>query len=249
MARPVVLHFHLFKNAGTSADSILKRNFGDAWAEIEGPGRKKLDPEPLLEFIRSRPDLKAVSSHTAVVTLPKVNDLEFIPMCFIRHPIDRIRSAYDFERKQVAETPGSIQAKKGSFKDYMDWRLANPPSWQVKNFHTYRFKDFYKFTPNKSQKLIENRSLRAVRDMPWLGLVEQFDQSMEIFSLSIRKHFPEFKIYKANANRTTNAKASLQDNLRAFRERIGRETYVELEKLNEHDFKLYETVKRRYYLR
>lgn len=248
MTRPVVLHFHLFKNAGTSVDVILKRNFGDAWGEVEGPNNKKLDSEPLVEFIRSHPNLKAISSHTAVVTLPKADDLNIIPMCFVRHPIDRIRSVYDFERVQEAKTPGAIQAKKGSFKEYVDWRLANPPSWQVKNFHAVRFKDFYEFTRPMQQELVEKRALRAVRNMPWLGLVEKFEQSMEAYALAIREHFPEFKIYQANANRTTNSQLSLQDNIEAFKDRVGIETYSELEEMNELDFRLYEIVKKRFHV-
>lgn len=246
MIRPVVLHFHLFKNAGTSVDEILKRNFGSAWSEVEGPNNKRLDSGPLVEFIRSHPGLKAVSSHTAVVTLPKVDDLKIIPICFIRHPIDRIRSVYDFERLQKATTPGSIQAKKGSFRDYVDWRLANPPSWQVCNFHAFRLKDYYKYTHPMEQELVQRRGLRAGRNIPWLGLVEQFDQSMEAYAQTIREHFPKFKTYPANANRTTAPTQSLQSNLGAFQDRIGMQAYAELEEMNRLDFRIYDIVKLRF---
>lgn len=249
MKRPVILHYHLFKNAGTSVDEVLKQNFKKDWADIEGPDRKKLSTEALVEFIRSRPNLKAVSSHTAVVALPDVDDLEIIPICFMRHPIDRIRSAYSFEKKQNVTTPGAIQAKKGSFQEYMDWRLANPPSWQVQNFHAMRFKDFHTLTPAKNVQLIEKRAKEAVENMSWLGLVEQFDKSLESFAVNIRKHFPDFKTFSVDTNKTSRPGASLQDNLSAFRENIGHSTYSKLEKLNEIDFQLYESVKRRFYLR
>jgi hypothetical protein len=35
--RTIILHYHLFKNAGTSVDAILKRNFGDKWVTSEFP--------------------------------------------------------------------------------------------------------------------------------------------------------------------------------------------------------------------
>ena len=98
--RPVIVHFHLFKNAGTSVDRILQRNFGDRWIEIEGPNNKKLTQDALIDFIRGNPQYDAISSHTAVVSVPQYDDIEIIPIFFYRHPIDRIRSAYDFERKQ-----------------------------------------------------------------------------------------------------------------------------------------------------
>ena len=41
--RFLILHYHLFKNAGTSVDSVLKKNFGKLWEDIEfssaWPGR------------------------------------------------------------------------------------------------------------------------------------------------------------------------------------------------------------------
>lgn len=246
MLRPVVLHFHLFKNAGTSVDRILKQNFKDAWAEIEGPNRKKLDSDDLLAFIRSNPKLRAVSSHTAVITLPKVDDIVFIPICFVRHPIDRIRSAYEFERTQNAQTPGAIQAKKGSFIDYMEWRLSNPPSWQVSNFHAQRFKDFAQFTPARNMELVTERAKHAVNAMPWLGLVEEFDRSMETFAETIRPYYSGFKTFRANDNRTTPQGSTLHDNLQLFRESIGAETYGKLEEINALDFELYDMVKKRF---
>ncbi len=31
----IVAHYHLFKNAGTSVDAILAKNFGSNWSKIE----------------------------------------------------------------------------------------------------------------------------------------------------------------------------------------------------------------------
>ena len=33
--KTIILHYHLFKNAGTSIDSILKDNFDDQWVSKE----------------------------------------------------------------------------------------------------------------------------------------------------------------------------------------------------------------------
>jgi len=35
MARTILIHYHLFKNAGTSLDAVLKENFGDKWITRE----------------------------------------------------------------------------------------------------------------------------------------------------------------------------------------------------------------------
>ncbi|MGB6228804.1 MAG: sulfotransferase family 2 domain-containing protein [Litorimonas sp.] len=242
--RPVIVHYHLFKNAGTSVDRLLHKNFGDeAWAEIEGPNNRKLDPEPLLDFIRENPHLKAVSSHTAVVSVPDADDIEILPIFFLRHPIDRIRSAYDFERKQDAQTPGAIKAKEGDFKHYMDWRLTcdtpwNP--WQVSNFHAMRLKDFHEFTPAKQLQLFLPRAKRAVDALPTVGFVEDFDGSMQRVADHVRPYFPDFQVESVRANVTAAPHAKLEENLKAFEERIGSDVYKELEAANEIDFDLYQ---------
>ena len=164
--RPVIVHFHLFKNAGTSVDKILQENFGERWIEIEGPNNRKLDPEDLIAFIRDNPQYDAISSHTAVVTVQEYEDIEIIPIFLLRHPIDRIRSAYDFERKQDAQTPGSIKAKEGDFNYYMDWRLSTPSPWQVSEFHAFRLKDFHDFTPAKQTQLFLPRAQKALDALP-----------------------------------------------------------------------------------
>nr|WP_029249710.1 hypothetical protein [Microbulbifer agarilyticus] len=33
--RKLILHYHLFKNAGSSIDEILKRSFGDSWLAFD----------------------------------------------------------------------------------------------------------------------------------------------------------------------------------------------------------------------
>ena len=83
--RPVIVHFHLFKNAGTSVDRILQRNFGDRWIEIEGPNNKKLTQDALIDFIRENPQYDAISSHTAVVSVPQYDDIEIVPILSLIH--------------------------------------------------------------------------------------------------------------------------------------------------------------------
>ena len=246
MTRPVILHFHLFKNAGTSVDAALKQNFDQGWAQIESQDLRQLGSDSLVEFVRANPHIKAISTHTAAVKIPVQADLKFIPICFVRHPIDRIRSAYDFEKQQTAPTPSALQAKKGTFRDYMNWYLASPPARQVSDFHAFHFKDFHVVTPETNRELVEMHAVKAVHDMPWLGLVEQFDKSLEMFVQRIKQDFPGFNRVHVRANRTTKSDAKLQDSLTDFRSRIGEATYRELQELNAIDFQLYEIVKQRF---
>jgi len=241
--RPVIVHFHLFKNAGTSIDTVLQKNFGEKWIEIEGPGGKKLTSEALAEFITANPKYDAISSHTAIVSLPEVENIEIIPIFFFRHPVDRIRSAYDFERRQDAQTPGAIKAKEGDFEFYMDWRLSTPTPWQVSEFHAFRLKDFHEFTPAKQRQFFLPRAKRALDSMPIIGLVERFDESMARLETYIRKFFPEFVGENVHANTTTDRTSKLSQNVEKFKDRIGNDVFNRLIEVNAIDFELYSYVK------
>jgi len=94
-ARTLVLHYHLFKNAGTSVDELLKRNFGARWAQKEfegGPGREKKAVQ-LASYLGEKPNLLAFSSHTAQLPTPQLEGVSVFPILFIRHPIDRLHTA------------------------------------------------------------------------------------------------------------------------------------------------------------
>ena len=101
----IIIHYHIFKNAGATVDAILRNNFGEACAEYEGSELAAVvKPESMLKYILENPHLKVISSHNARLPVPKHLRLTFYPLIFLRHPIDRIGSMYSFERRQ----PGGI---------------------------------------------------------------------------------------------------------------------------------------------
>ena len=169
--RSVIIHYHLFKNAGSSVDAILRHNFGDGWVEIEGPDGKKLTSEMMADYITANPDKVAISSHTAEICLPKIDNVNIIPIFFFRHPIDRIQSAYEFERIQDSDSPGSRAAKEGDFSHYMLWRVSTPMMSQIVNFHAVRLKDFNRFTTMREAHLFRRRAVQTLRQLPVVGLV------------------------------------------------------------------------------
>lgn len=241
--RNVIIHYHLFKNAGSSVDTILQHNFGDAWVEIEGPNRKKLTRKMMTKYIVSNPDKKAISSHTATIQIPKIEGVNIIPIFFFRHPIDRIRSAYEFERVQEEDTPGARVAKEGDFNHYMAWRLSTPTMSQVVNFHAMRLKDFRGLVINRNPHLFRQRALFALNNLPVVGLVENFDESMKKYEELIRPAFPEFEVIQASSNTMTDPTKAIASKLKAFEEEIGRHYYNNLLQLNAIDLELYHFVK------
>jgi len=243
--RCVVIHYHMFKNSGSSVDEILQHNFGENWVEIEGPGNKKLTPEMMRTYIQENPAVKAISSHTAQVTIPNVPGVKIIPIFFFRHPIDRIQSAFNFERKQNSNSLGSKKAKEGDFASYMAWRLASPTINQIVNFHAYRLKDFRSQTFNREGQFFRARAHFALNSLPVVGLVERFDESMEKFAEIIKPYFPEFEVYSARANAISDPDGSVKSRLKSFEKNIGSPVFTNLMILNAMDLELYHFVKKR----
>ena len=101
--RFVILHYHIFKNAGSTIEEILDRSFGEGFARFDALEREARVPSAdLLCALERNPHWKAVSSHQIRYPVPKASGLIFLDLCFLRDPIDRIRSMYDYLRRKPA---------------------------------------------------------------------------------------------------------------------------------------------------
>ena len=239
----LILHYHLFKNAGTSVDAMLKRNFGDRWdhAEFGPPPRgRNSNVDDVAAHLAARPDLIAFSSHTALLPLPEIGRKIF-PILFIRHPIDRLKSAYSFERKQVADTFGANLAKAHDFVGYLRELLAHPRNRQARNFHTSRLACN---EPRANGPEIE-RALRTLAALPFVGLVEDYEGSLKRLQAALEPLIPDFKSVVVHANRTQEKPEPLEAKLAAIRAQIGPALYDELAAANADDIRLFEAVKAR----
>jgi hypothetical protein len=234
--RPLVLHYHLFKNAGTSVDEVLKGNFGDRWANAEFPTRRRQPNVHLIEeWLVEHPQVQALSSHTALFPLPRLEALRIAPVIFVRHPLDRIHSAYEFERRQNADTPGARLAREADFAAYVRARLDKRDA-QVSEFQATRFSAL----PTGSGGTLGERALAAVDALPFVGLVEDFGQSMQRLEAVLRQTFPDFRAFGAQANVLRGQ--TLEERLEAIRRDLGPELHAELLAANAADLALYRKV-------
>ena len=71
--RHLIVHYHIFKNAGSTFDAMLEATFGSRWANHDKTQAAAfITPAELAEYIQAHPHLDALSSHHAVLPLPEM---------------------------------------------------------------------------------------------------------------------------------------------------------------------------------
>ncbi len=239
--RTVIVHYHLFKNAGTSLDHALQRQFGSAWAAYERPTR--IEPAELGAFLAQSPSLVCVSSHNAVLPVPTLADTRVVPVLFVRHPVDRARSVYDFESTQGSDTLGSQMARKLGFRGYVEWRLDYALSGDstICEFQTRRLAMGGRGDDDR------RRALDAVERLPFIGAVEEYQQSIVALGRLLAGYFPALRLKPVRLNATTDPRSTLGERLEQIRARLGDPLYQRLESANGSDMALWWRVLGRYY--
>lgn len=246
--RQVIVHYHMFKNAGSTFDSMLQKTFGTRWVTYDKENAAAfISPDELADFIARHPRMLAVSSHHAVLPLPQVADVEIIPALFFRHPLDRARSVYDFERRQFQQdgpvTRGAEHAGRLTFADYLRWRLDTTENGVVHNFQTLRMI----FSPRYNRKKITDddfeRAWAQVDALPFFGLVESFDDSIQLVSKALHERGTAFGTDYVARNQSQR-EGSLQARLDRMRAELGESMWTELVERNRRDLELYDRAQR-----
>jgi len=201
--RTIVLHYHLFKNAGTSLDHILKRNFGARWVTREFDSAQANNKEQVAQWIIDTPSAVAFSSHTMTGPLPAIDGVRIVPVMFLRDPIARIKSAYRFERLQTSDTWGSTLAKTHTFEGFVRARLARDGDRQCRNFQTGRLASMVH--NGVSERIRAHIAMERIQKFGMLGLVDEFSSAVQTLSTRLKPHFPDFEAKVVRVNATPKA--------------------------------------------
>ena len=93
--RWVLLHYHIFKNAGSTVEYVLRRSFNGRFATLHGPTEDSAVSGPaLVSFLDANPAIAAVSSHHLQYPLPAIENIILFDLCFFRNPLRRLWSMY-----------------------------------------------------------------------------------------------------------------------------------------------------------
>ena len=229
----------MFKNAGTTFDWSLYRYFGSDFIDHREDHKMRAGSTYLSTFLEQHQNLKALSSHHVQIPLPAVEHARLIPAVILRHPLERVRSVYEFERRQQSDTPGAINAKKLTFVDYVRWRMQPSAGATIRNFQTRYCIGGLK---NPKRNLTHDdltQAIRFIRDTPLVGAVELFDESMVLFENALRNWYPSIDLAYIIQNVGRNDTSKIAAKIDSIKKDLGAEIYGELVQNNEYDLQLH----------
>lgn len=187
--RHVIVHYHIYKNSGTSFDHVLAHSFGDRHQLFDGPfpfftiGQDELDT-----IIQRQPRTLAFSSHQ--IALPQPTSLTYRPLAavFLRNPLLRIGSIYRFKRQSDDGTSTSDAARRMDFAEWIAHCFASPREIvHISNAQTRMLSQPYGRRPlrQRSPEGMEydlDMARRNLSNVELLGRTEQFEDDVRRFS-------------------------------------------------------------------
>lgn len=240
--RHVILHYHIFKNAGSSVDADLRNSFGPTWHSFDRDARwTNITTVDLSSYLEEHPDVRALSSHQARWPEPSSEKLRVHPVVFIRHPIDRIGSIYSHARRT-----GEASAQNLSFPEYVDWLMAADGGIVAKSFQTLFLSDDDHLTqlPEASNTICSDAHFdsakRRLQALPVFGIVERFSASSQLFFEHMAVHFPDLSMTAPRENASPDRGVLLGDRLDGLLNLMGARRYARVASINEADMDLWD---------
>jgi hypothetical protein len=228
--RCVLLHYHFFKNAGTTIEEILAHSFGH-FARLDNPDpNQPISNAELLKFLDRNPHVQAVSSHHINYPVPQAPGYLFFDICILRDPIERIRSTYDyFREKPFAGYPLSDLASQCTLADFFE-RLIESAPFFLNDVQVNLVANGEWDHPPSAEDL--DRAARRILSASFLGVVERFGESLVAAEHALKPVFPTLNCAQPAANVSSKG-TSVQ-----VQELCPPVLYEHLRKLNALDFEL-----------
>lgn len=240
--RVVVVHHHIFKNAGTSFNYALKQAFGKNFLEYDLPNSQVVTKASLSKHIEDNPNAVAISGHHIALPSIEADGFKTISSVIVRDPLARVRSIYKFERKQNAQTEGAMMAKKLDFKDFVEWRLRDSPHV----FCNYQTLYCSRINGRRSRKRLSSEdfylAIENLNQCFAVGTVKRYREFLMMAQYEVSKYFPSIFLRNSHLNvsskpATTKANLSVEESLAND---LGEGIVAELKERNQFDTQLYE---------
>ena len=235
--RLVLLHYHILKNAGTTLESILARSFRDKYCAIDEDERDAHFPNAsLLSLVSRNPHLKAISSHQIRYPVPTVPGLVFFDLCFLRDPIDRIRSTYDyFREKSAAGDPVSHYANELPLGEFIA-RLIQEMPWYVNDVQVNILSNGVVNDCPRKEDL--DRAIARLMRMSFPGVVDCFTESLVAGQHFLQPIFPELDCTASALNVSSGSGSAMTERITRVKEACSHKVFADLLGLSAMDFDL-----------
>jgi len=241
-ARFVVLHYHIFKNAGSTVQYALRHAFGEGFATLHGPDtNSSLPGQQVASFLQAHPEITAISSHHLKYPKPVAPGVIMFDLCVLREPIDRLWSMYKYFQRAEPVDDLSRNAKGMDARPFFDFLLEQHPHL-LNDVQVNVLANAGAYTrPPDSADLAA--ALKVAREMAVIGAVELFDESLVTAEYFLRPAFPAIRLEYVSQN--VSPGVDLQ-----IREEVGYAIYRQLQEMNRLDRELvswaYSEVRRRF---
>jgi hypothetical protein len=236
--RHIILHYHFFKNAGSTLARSLERNFAERFVSFDTAHyNRRIQPNELLSFTDAHPQILAISSHHLRPPAPKHDNLQFHEMLLLRQPLDRLRSMYAFYRRAaVNQDPLTQEAKRRNLPDFFLYLIDNHPNL-VTNAQVNLVANGGAQIPEESDA---KRARTLLFSMAMLGVAHNYDHFALAAEHCLRPFFPHLDLSYVPENVTPGRKNTLPDRLREFSNECGPTLFNKLQELNRLDQELVE---------
>ena len=236
--RNVIIHYHIFKNAGTTLASALARNFEKEFASIDSSHyNRRLWPQDLIRYLEANPQVAAISSHHLRPPAPTMPGVNFHELLLLRHPLDRIRSMCDFYRRaEVNSDLLTEQAKRLPLPAFAKFVIDNMPN-VLADAQLNLVANGGARIPNPEDL---DRATPIITTIQGVGVVEEMDIFAVVAEHSLCRMFPQLDLSHNRENVSRGRAHHLNSRLRSFSLACGQTIYEKLVSLNRLDAKLVE---------
>lgn len=241
---PVCLHFHIFKNAGTTIDWTLKKFFLNQHLTMDEQAKSPTEIfswHQVIDFLNKHPTVKAFSSHLIRFPIPENTQFHFLPIVFIRHPIDRAFSIYSFLKKDSDNSITSLVAKTGSLEEFIKWNLKIKKYAGLRNFQVF----FLSHSVNDDSLVNSDDyvlAIERIQKCTVAGIVDRLDESLVVAENFLKPYFEKIDLSYKKQNVSKDRIGSILQRLEFNKQEIGEELFSELISHNNFDLQLYNDV-------
>lgn len=270
--RVVLVHYHIFKNSGSSFDHAVQRNIGSRLFRFDAPpSAPSILQDELAEIIGNNADKTAFSSHTIRLPVPVVEGTTVLPVVFVRHPLLRLKSIYTFLskvawRQELLANIGLRPRRKQTLPRLLAQQCKTFPLWIE---HMLRNEEGIRYISNSQTRFLsggynrrsvtrpgasghgQNFDLHAAIEnlaaVPLLGRTEHFDTDVASFAPTLAKYglAYDFQTLKPKNVSNSDFQSPASGRVTALEKTLGDHLTGLLKDLLQQDLELYRWVNER----